>query len=276
MILICACITPICNVKAASDNQYSVKAGKKISLKSNLKDAVWGSTDVSVAKVTQKGVVKGVAAGSCVITATANGKSELFNVKVSKKKSSDTVKVYYDEYNRLILEDAPVVFIAGSKITYFETTFAEIDNILKDTKYTYECRHTLTDIVANEFYLYIYNGKTDIAMIRFAKPDSMQAKDATVLSVYINAGAPSDLYYLSKKFNVKKVPDFNEFKNTDLFSEHINIYYSETYNGGEYAISAETVEFYYKKGERLYRFEMKFLFDSVSHKCLHALLENNY
>ncbi len=48
---------------------YTVKIGKKISLKTDFKNPTWGSSDTSVATVTQKGKVKGISAGECNIVA---------------------------------------------------------------------------------------------------------------------------------------------------------------------------------------------------------------
>ena len=77
-------------VRAEAADTYKVKAGKKITLSSSLKNPVWGSTDTSVATVSDKGVVKGIKKGTCYVTATADNKSELFKISVTKKAKKTT------------------------------------------------------------------------------------------------------------------------------------------------------------------------------------------
>ena len=171
--------------QAASSSSYSIKVGKKLSIDTSLKNATWGSDDTEVATVTQKGVVNALSAGTCTIVATANGKSELFTVKVTKSKKSNTVDILQDSvsdgyYGPPALKHAPVVYIDGNKLTFFETTYSELVNGLKGSGYSVLCEHEVNDIVAYDFYVEVMKENVRYASLRFKVTDSMLAKDSVV------------------------------------------------------------------------------------------------
>ena len=86
----CKVTVPKAPTKVAfAKKSYSVKAGKKITLKTKLTPAkakttlTWSSSNKKIATVTQKGVVKGIRKGTVTITVkTANGKKATVKVTV--------------------------------------------------------------------------------------------------------------------------------------------------------------------------------------------------
>ncbi len=86
----CKVTVPAAPTKVAfAKKSYSVKAGKKITLKTKLTPAkakttlTWSSSNKKIATVTQKGVVKGIRKGTVTITVkTANGKKATVKVTV--------------------------------------------------------------------------------------------------------------------------------------------------------------------------------------------------
>ncbi|MBO4416314.1 MAG: family 16 glycosylhydrolase [Lachnospiraceae bacterium] len=67
-------------------NTYSIRVGKKLQLTSTFKKPAWGSSDTSVATVSDKGVVKGKSKGKCYISAVYNGMAEVYVIKVKAAK----------------------------------------------------------------------------------------------------------------------------------------------------------------------------------------------
>ena len=86
VLLIMIIILPSAQTHAATE--YSLKVGGKIRLKSSVGKVKWGSEDTAIATVTKKGVVKGIAEGSCYIAAVGSEKTELFKVTVKKGKKT--------------------------------------------------------------------------------------------------------------------------------------------------------------------------------------------
>ena len=105
--LVVAILIPANTVEAS--NTYKVKVGKRIRLVTTLEKAVWGSSDVSVAIVSKKGVVKGKSKGKCYISAVADGKAEVFTVYVkasgSKKSTADEVTFEGKQYKLAFSDD---------------------------------------------------------------------------------------------------------------------------------------------------------------------------
>lgn len=81
-------------IQTGDTYQLKVKSNGKVT-----KASAWGSSDTSVATVSQSGVVKGKAAGSAVITAMVKGSSVECLVSVVKKSTNQTTR-----YNVLILD----------------------------------------------------------------------------------------------------------------------------------------------------------------------------
>ena len=257
------------NVIASESKTYSVKVGKKLTLKTGLKNAIWGCDDTSIATVSSKGVVKGVAKGSCTIVAMANGKAELFTVKVTKSKKKNIVEIY-NEYDGYYFKEPPIAYINGIKVTYYETTYADLMNGLKNTGYLVDC-----DIVAYDFTTEIREDYKRCATINFEVTDSMIAKDAVVTLVNIEKNK-SGFYYFNSAFKPDKIPSFESFKNTSLFSQQIDWRFDEEYdyNDDTKIIVCERRIYYQIKEYEYYSYFIRFYFDSSSHKCLLVRMDN--
>jgi len=272
-IFICVGVIESTPLKAASKTEFSVKVGKKLSLKTELQNAVWGSDNVSVATVSKKGVVKGISEGKCIVVATANGKSELYNITVKKKKVSGKIDISYGEVGRvnsnIWLKEQPVAYIDNNKVIYYETAYSEIVSFLQESKYSISCDRELNDIVASGFSLTISLNKKVVATIGFDKSDSMVAKDAKVNDVRIVYDAPTSFFYFSKSFKPGKIPNFDDFKNTDLFSEQIEFTYGDDSMYNKNVIVANTDwMIYIGDDNNEHYFKMAFYFESSSHKCI--------
>lgn len=274
------------SIYAADNNAYSVKVGKKITLKTELKKAVWGSSDTSIATVTNKGVVKGVKEGTCTIVATSDGKSELFSVKVIKTKKKNIVEVYnknmIDWYKHF--KDNQVVYLDGIKITYYETTYSDLLNEIKKSSYTcsdYDKNNKMpkaNDIITNNFTIRIMNGKKSCAKISFKYTDSRIAKDAIISNVEIDYDAPSSFYYFNTKFKIKNVPDFDSFKTSNLFSEEISWCYEDGKINGKNIVWC--YQGFYCSDDILQKenggyivYTMYFAFDQSTHKCVYVTMK---
>lgn len=211
------------NVAAAEKKTYSVKKGKKITLETNLKNAVWGSDDVAIAKVTSKGVVKGISAGTCTIVATADGKSELFSVKVTKtKKKINPVQITTggDLYSFVVLNDYPDVVFDGIEITLCKSSFSEIYSAL--SKYTSQNMPELNDILTGSDTIKVYKNDKFYAAISLANSASKLAKDAIITNIEFGYPSSSDCYYFNKNFKVKSMPTFDTITESNLFSSQIH------------------------------------------------------
>ncbi len=232
LLSICLCIVmmSLCfwgisysKVKAAEKKTYSVKVGKKITLTSSLKNAVWGSDDISIAKVTSKGVVKGKSAGTCTIVATADGKSELFTVKVTKAKKkvssiqllTEEVTTYYT-YNSVILKEYPAVVFDGVEITLYQSNYSEIYDALS----AYKCKDMpgLNDILTGEDTIKIYKDEKLYAKVTLVHSSTNLAKDAVIVNIELGYPSVSKCYYFNKNFLAKNMPSFDSIKESDLFS----------------------------------------------------------
>lgn len=280
-ILLLSIITmPAHDIKAASVvNEYSVKVGKKLTLKTSLKKAVWGSDDLSVATVSSKGVVKGVSEGACTIVATSKGKSELFSIKVTKSKSNSKLIEEIGVENYLTFVDKPVAYIDGNKIVFFETTFSEFAEVLKSSKYTISCDHETSDVAASTFMAQIMKGKNIYARIEFEPTDNMLAKDAYVSSVELAYQAPSNFYYFNKNFKLSNIPDFAEFKksNTLIDSSELSIKDSKL-KDGTMAIQCKADDIRYVFQDEIYGhfYSLLIYFDASTHKCIYFYLAHDY
>ena len=87
-----------------SKSSATIQVGKSVTLKvlnngNSVSDVFWGSSDSSVASVSQKGKVLGKSAGSTVITAMYNGNTVECVVSVVKATTNQTVR-----YNVLLLD----------------------------------------------------------------------------------------------------------------------------------------------------------------------------
>ena len=274
------------SVEAAATENYTVKVGKKVTIKTSLKNAVWGSDDTSIATVSQKGVVKGVAKGECTIVATSNGKSELFSLKVTKAKKKNVVEIYNENAysDEKHFKDAPVVYLDGIKVTYYETTYKELLNEISKTKYTcidYDKYNKIpkpNDIITEDFNARIMNGKNSCATIHFKYTDSRIAKDAIITSVEMDYNAPSTFYYFNTRFKVKNVPDFEDFKTEDLFSEEINWYYDDGQINGKnivwcYQKIYASDDMMLKERYSYKSYYIYFAFDQSTHKCVYVTMQ---
>lgn len=232
LLSICLCIVmmSLCfwgisynRVKALEEKTYSVKVGKKITLTSSLKNAVWGSADVSIAKVTSKGVVKGKSAGTCTIVATADGKSELFTVKVTKaKKKISPVQLLtedvttYATYNSVILKEFPIAVFDGVEITLYQSKYSEIYDALS----AYKCKDMpgLNDILTGEDTIKVYKNDKLYAKVTLVHSSTNLAKDAVIVNIEFGYPSTSKCYYFNKNFMAKNMPSFDNIKESDLFS----------------------------------------------------------
>ncbi len=260
-------------IEAASKSSYSVKVGKKVTIDTGLENAIWGSDDITVATVTQKGIVKGVSAGTCTIVATSNGESELFTVKVTKSKKSNTVEILSGTigdryYGTPVFKQAPVAYIAGNKVTFFETTYSELVKGLKGSGYSVSCEHGVNDIVANSFQVDVMKGKVRYACLDFTVTDSMLAKDAVVFSAQIETSR-LDFYYFNSAFKLKSIPLFEDFKESNLFSEKLRWDYYEVNRDGITEIGCQCGINYVDD----YYYTLTFRFDSSSHKCISVYMK---
>ena len=276
------------SVEAATKDNYTVKVGKKVTIKTSLKNAVWGSNDTSIATVSQKGVVKGVAKGECTIVATSDGKSELFSLKVTKAKKKNVVELSsrydYDWYKQF--KDNPVVYLDGIKVTYNETTYKELFDEISKTKYTcaaysYYTMPELNDIITDDFSLKIMNGEKSCAIVEFKYTDSRIAKDAIITSVEIEYNAPSTFYYFNTRFKVKNVPDFEELKTSSLFSEELEWEYDDGQLNGKNIVWCKheifaTDDIIEKVGYSDIYYVISFAFDQSTHKCVHVKMRLIY
>ena len=223
MMSLCFCGTNYSKVKASEKKTYSVKVGKKITLTSSLKNAVWGSDDISIAKVTSKGVVKGKSAGTCTIVATADGKSELFTVKVTKAKTkvspvqllTEGVTPYYT-YNSAILKEYPVVVFDGVEISLYQSKYSEIYDALS----VYKCQDLpgLNDIMTGEDTIKVYKNDKLYAKVVLVSSTTKLAKDAVIVNIELGYPSSSKSYYFNKNFMTKNMPSFDSIKESDLFS----------------------------------------------------------
>lgn len=254
---------------AASKSGYTIKVGKEISIDTSIKNATWGSDDTAIATVTQNGVVKGVSAGNCTIVATANGKSELFTVKVMPSKKSNIVEITQvgDRYSRaLAFKRAPVVYIDGNKLTFFETTYSELVKELKESGCSVSCEYGVNDIVAYDFRVEVMKGKALYAVLYFKVTDSMIAKDAVVFRAQLKT-IKSGFYFFNSSFKPKNMPLFEEFISSDLFSEKLSWEFSENSSDGEREIVC-WCEMIYNDNSYLFSFS----FNSSTHKCISVQL----
>jgi hypothetical protein len=226
------CISVLCrnynSINAADKKTYSVKVGKKITLKTNLKNAVWGSDDTSIATVSSKGVVKGVAKGVCTIVATAKGKSELFNLTVSSTKKSKKGTLYIGK-NGVEIEE-PKMNIEGVDIIFGKTTLGEIDEKMKPPILYIEDAYTdleeaeEVDINTSKIYgdeAYVLLGKwkwnvfkTDPGTHQYYR--EMIISDRNIKANYIpfinGIYLTGSDYYILPTFAAKKAPAFDTFE----------------------------------------------------------------
>jgi len=210
------------SIQAADSTGYSVKVGKKITLSTNLKNAVWGSDDISIAIVSKKGVVKGVSAGTCTIVATADGKSELFLVKVTKaKKKTKSIKLINEGYlsQYITLSEYPVVVFDGIEITLFQSDYTEIYDAL--SQYTSQNKPELDDILTGMDTIELYKNDKFYAAITLIHSSSKLAKDAKIVGIELGYPSSSNCYYYNKNFKIKNMPDFNSISESALFSSKV-------------------------------------------------------
>ena len=220
-------------VEAAADNKYSVKVGKKITLKTNMKDAVWGSDDIGIATVSSKGVVKGVSEGSCTIVATAKGKSELFLVTVSSAKKGKNTKLKIGK-NGITL-DKPKMNISGVDIVFGETTVGDISEKI-DSPVLYIDRYgdledaSEVDIDTKEIYgeegyvslskwkWYVF--KTDPGKHQYYKEMVISTRNIKEnFSPFSNGIYLTGTdYYILPTFSAKNAPSFDTFE-TDIYKK---------------------------------------------------------
>lgn len=280
LIMVCVVVVPASNVKASSIvNEYSVKVGKKLTLKTSLKNAVWGSDDSSVATVSSKGVVKGVSEGTCTVAAVSKGKAEVYSIKVTKKKSESKFIEAVGVYKDLVFTDKPVAYIDGNKLVFFETTFSDFSEALKSSKYTLSCDHETSDVAASSFKAQIMKDKDVYAKIEFEPTDSMLAKDAYVSSVEIAYKAPSNFYYFNKNFKLSNISDFEEFKKDNDLIDSVRLSITETKTkDGIKAIKccAEDINYVFQDEIYGHFYTLLIYFDSSTHKCIYLHLAHTY
>lgn len=278
-LIVSIAIVPSYDTRAASSGEYSVKVGKKLTLKTSLKSPVWGSDDLSVATVSSKGVVKGVSEGSCTIVATAKGKSELFSIKVTQKKLVSKLIEKESAYGGLAFTDKPIAYLDGNKVIFFETTFSEFVEALKTSKYTLSCDHETSDVAASKFYAQIKKDKNIYAKIEFEPTDSMLAKDAYVSSVELAFEAPSNFYYFNKNFKLSNIQDFEEFRESNLLIDSSRLSIKDTnLKDGTKAIKCSVDDIKYVFQDEVYGhfYSLLIYFDSSTHKCIYLYLKHDY
>lgn len=268
---------PYCDVYAASDTVYSVKEGKKITLTTEMKKAVWGSDNTSVATVSKKGVVKGISAGTCNIVATADGKSQLFSVKVTKKKTKNKAIFEKQQYSYGIqFITNPVAYVDNKKITFFETTFQDLVEAFKDSEYTFSCDHGVNDIIASKLDVEIKKGSKTYAKIRLLANTSDLAKDALVYSVVITPSAPKSFYYFNKNYRWQNIPEYEDFKKSDLFTEGVAWAICEKKMDNKSVIECEIRHIGCPSVSALSAHCIQVYFDSETHKCVGITMQWHY
>ena len=273
LISICILSGNYTSINAAEKKTYSVKVGKKLTLKTSLKNAVWGSDDTSIATVSSKGVVKGGKKGSCTIVATANGKSELFSINVIKSKKKNVVEITYDEiWNDYSFKEPPVAYVDGFKVIYYETKLSDLMDALNKSDYSCYCENDLNDIVAYDFDAVIWKKSQKYATIEFKVSESMLAKDAVVTLVNITK-KDSDFYYFNNSFKPSKLPNFDDFKKSSLFSQTINWYYYEDRLEDNTKTINAYQKIYYYTSDGQYSYTLDFGFDATTHECLGFTME---
>ena len=105
IILVLSCFTPVSasgTVQINKDSITLVSGGTfqlSVTVNGVKKDAMWGSSDTSVATVSNSGLVTGKAAGSAIITGMVEGSTVECLVSVLKRSTSSTYR-----YNVLILD----------------------------------------------------------------------------------------------------------------------------------------------------------------------------
>ncbi len=234
----CICVVNLLIIKptiaeAASKNEYSVKVGKKITLETNMKNAVWGSDDVSIATVTSKGVVKGVSKGSCTIVATSKGKSELFFVTVSSSKKSNKTTLKISK-NGITL-DKPKMNISGVDIVFGETTVGEISGKIESPIYYIDRYGDLEDasevdvdtkeIYGEEGFISLtkwkwYVFKTDPGQHQYYKEMVISTRNIIEYFSPFSNGIylTGTDYYVLPTFSAKNAPPFDTFE-TDIYKK---------------------------------------------------------
>ena len=228
LISICILSGNYTSINAAEKKTYSVKVGKKITLKTSLKNAVWGSDDTSIATVSSKGVVKGVAKGSCVIVATVKGKSELYSLTVLNTKKAKKGTLYIGK-NGVEIEE-PKMNIEGVDIVFGKTTLGELDDKMKspilyiedaltDIEDAEEIDINTSKIYGDEAYILLGKWKWNVFKndpgthqyyreMLISDRNIMANYSPFINGIYLTG---SD-YYILPTFAAKKAPAFDTFE----------------------------------------------------------------
>ncbi len=298
-------ISNLSYISVKAEDEYSVEVGKKIKLKTGLKNPVWGSTDTSIATVTKKGYVKGKKSGTCIISAVSKGKSEVFSVKVKAKSAgSKAVKIEEHEgyenfstyYNgstdrisqgvctwlksplntyidgKEIKERASISEVVESikKTRYFLSDKRELKGI-SDISYKYYAfdESRLDDIIGEGYLLYVVENNTLIAEILFELPkDKLYFKDLIVKDVklYKEAYENPDTYYFNNSFHPLNIPTFEEFENNSLIEG--NITWTRKIYGSTTEFHSQTIYLnLYNDYTISEGIIFNIIFDNHTHKC---------
>ena len=235
IILVCICVVGFIPIHAASPKEYSVKVGKKLTLKTSLKNAVWGSSDTSIAKVSRTGKVTAKAVGECLISAVADGKADVFRVRVTKA-TSKAKKLKIDsegKYGNVIMN------FHGHDIEFNTMTVEDFMKEMGDGFHLYRYSSLkdeyLIDIYANtiissreDFYL---EKDGNIYGLISLSPQTTYLKDMIVTDIRVRIDWDNtyfykweECYYFSKQFTIKNAPSFDTFKDeiVDKFDDKNN------------------------------------------------------
>lgn len=240
----------------AKEVKVSIKNGATKTLETDLKNAVWGSTDTSVVKVSQKGKITALSVGSCYVSATANGKTDLFSITVTKKKSSGkkiTVKkdgtygdlIYYIDGHKLVLSSLTVeqmmnelgadyCLINRYDIDYHNYTDNEagisrpIYSIISDAE---RINTDSKDIITRSDTYYLIKGDNVIAELYLKVSDTAYFKDMTVSAIQLIEYSKNS-YFMSKLFSLSNAPEFDNFDKEAKAKFVDNYGFVSTFKGG--------------------------------------------
>jgi len=218
VLLITVSIIGTVPVKATSSNEFTVKAGKKITLETSLKNATWGSSNLSIATVTKKGVVKGISVGKCTVVAVSDNKAELFEITVTSKKKTknDTLKIGKNGWDY----ENPTYHFDGMEITTYVTTVTDLYNLLK--KHDYD----ISSINLEDKRVYDTDTSFEIQKndgtakytVHCSSINSNYFKDMTIVHIYPSYDSTdyTNDYWINKTFSLKNAPEYDTFEKSVL------------------------------------------------------------
>ncbi len=268
--LLFSLISPMAKAEAA--DTFKVKVGKKITLASTLKNPVWGSTDTSIATVSDKGVVKGIKKGTCYVTATADNKSELFKISVTKKAKKTTTATAPTEP---VIMDSKTeselkIYLEGKEVILGKTTYGEILKMTEGSGYSFRDKKSGSELQSAPFSMELVRtadpAPYDESQIifKFKAPETYLAQDAVLYSVLFVDNADyhtfSNTYCFDERFMFTKIPDFEDF----IKSKDQLIIWKDKANQG-WTISGTSWNFDFSASDQ--NVSIGFSFNKDTHKC---------